>query len=615
MRKELNDIALIEQYLMNQLVGEEFAAFESRLTNDQSFKISMEQQKDLMKGIERIGLKEEIHLGKTKFVRRKFGTQLGIIVIVISCFISSIYYFNGNEKVKQAEHKSAQPIHKEEVKVQGQEREQVNHKIIDHAEEEKEVIEKTYKSSVIKEIKMPESKEAEPTFAKLPVKTTQKFRINPQEDTTITGSEGTVISFKANSFNADNEEEIIISLREFYKTSDMVFEGLSTYDNHGHTLESGGMIYLEAETVSGEKVDLKDQTSYDISFPTDDRTEGMNLYEGVEDSHGVLNWEMASEEIHATKRDARSMEDEFNGDANIDDERLRVISIFGEHASKMPPFLSDKRDINDYINEHFKYPTWAVEKEVKGWAFLRITVNRLGLVQNASVFRAKKLPRTMYSKVQDVFKNMPQFERPKASNGKPAQISYSYKLDIDAKGKQGYSELQIKRFNDSIKAVREANKIVSNRKLVEMERNSFNEQLKGGSVTRKQKDELLKDISYYTFESTGLGWINCDKPLPGEGTRMDYFIANESEDMRIQLVYHDLKSVLIGDPMKGGYVFNDVLEGKRISLFAYKLVEGVPYACLKETTTSSTAPDLQFKLLTEEGIKYYADKLNKRRIN
>jgi hypothetical protein len=88
----------------------------------------------------------------------------------------------------------------------------------------------------------------------------QKFSMDPEEETSITGKEGTVITFPANAF-VDEEGmapagPVKIDLKEYYGIREILAAKLQTKAGD-KLLESGGMLHIEA-TSGGKKLKLKD---------------------------------------------------------------------------------------------------------------------------------------------------------------------------------------------------------------------------------------------------------------------------------------------------------------------------------------------------------------------
>ena len=114
----------------------------------------------------------------------------------------------------------------------------------------------------------------------------QRFTINPCRDTTLIGSEGTEVIFQKNSFTTE-EDSINIILQEFYSIPQMLFHNLSTTAD-GEILETKGMCYINATTLSGDTLSLKENVSYAINMPTT-QEDGYKLFYG-EKKGDIINW-------------------------------------------------------------------------------------------------------------------------------------------------------------------------------------------------------------------------------------------------------------------------------------------------------------------------------------
>lgn len=87
----------------------------------------------------------------------------------------------------------------------------------------------------------------------------QSFTITPTSDQTITGEDGTKITFYANSF-VDAQGNLVtgsvdFELKEIYKKGDMIWSERMTVASNGQLLESGGEFSMKA-TSAGQEVFL-----------------------------------------------------------------------------------------------------------------------------------------------------------------------------------------------------------------------------------------------------------------------------------------------------------------------------------------------------------------------
>ena len=105
MRNELEKIELIEKYLRNELSKEEKLAFEQRMETDKDFFKEVELQKDLVKAIERLGVKNAINKAYRKYKLGKAGFNFGIGSLIIVGIVSAFIWYNNlntnNEEISK----------------------------------------------------------------------------------------------------------------------------------------------------------------------------------------------------------------------------------------------------------------------------------------------------------------------------------------------------------------------------------------------------------------------------------------------------------------------------------------------------------------------------------
>ncbi len=118
------------------------------------------------------------------------------------------------------------------------------------------------------------------------------FQINTTEDTVIVGEKGTVITFTKGCFNTDSEQ-VKIELKECYDFPTMVTERLSTKSND-EILETDGMVYINATTLQGDLVPLKEDSLITLEMPS--CNSDMQLFYGQK-SDDIIDWEEANETI------------------------------------------------------------------------------------------------------------------------------------------------------------------------------------------------------------------------------------------------------------------------------------------------------------------------------
>lgn len=98
MRNELENIELIENYLMGHLSNDAQSIFESKLASDSKLKKEVDFQRDLMEGMERLGLKSDTQTAYLKFKLQKLLYRLGIVIGVVGIIAASYFWIQQNQE-------------------------------------------------------------------------------------------------------------------------------------------------------------------------------------------------------------------------------------------------------------------------------------------------------------------------------------------------------------------------------------------------------------------------------------------------------------------------------------------------------------------------------------
>lgn len=106
----------------------------------------------------------------------------------------------------------------------------------------------------------------------------------------------------------------------------------------------------------------------------------------------------------------------------------------------------------------------------------------------------------------------------------------------------------------------------------------------GGSITQEQKE--LQD---YIFQTTQLGWINCDRFLTFENTvELVVELPRSEEGLAYTLVFYNYNSILRGYPdTLGQLVFKGLPPGEKVTLLGIGVKDGELYYSLLDLTTDT----------------------------
>lgn len=248
MRKELELLQLIENYLNGNLSEADKLAFEKRMSTDTELQKEVQLQQELMKGIERAGLKQSTDKA---FKHYKFKKGLkswglgGLAVTIIA--LSSVFLYNSLNHIKE---NAAQPL--PELNEQGE-------KLWSDADKY------------------------------LPL---QNFELNTEKDTVVETADGIVIAIPAHSFlNASGQPAtgtINLEVKEALHASDIMKAGLTTRSGD-QLLETGGMFYINARK-DGNSLKIDPKNGLRAQIPTDEVKPGMQLFEGKRMPDGTIDW-------------------------------------------------------------------------------------------------------------------------------------------------------------------------------------------------------------------------------------------------------------------------------------------------------------------------------------
>lgn len=113
----------------------------------------------------------------------------------------------------------------------------------------------------------------------------ENFVINNSVDTIIETEEGVVFGIPANAFGTENKK-IRLEIKTAINPKKIMLQGLSTTSN-GQLLQTAGMFYING--YDGEK-QVPLTKKIDVSVPTKNVNPAMQLFNGVQDSSGRINW-------------------------------------------------------------------------------------------------------------------------------------------------------------------------------------------------------------------------------------------------------------------------------------------------------------------------------------
>jgi hypothetical protein len=410
---------------------------------------------------------------------------------------------------------------------------------------------------------------------------TVEFTISASSDTTVFGQQGTRLFIEKGTFQfADGTpvtDSIIISLKEFYKKSDITLADIST-ESDGKLLETGGMLNITASS-KGQEIEIKGDKRIVVHFPKPkDSYKQMNLFfadKSATDS-SVTNWDIDT--------------------VSLVKSTIQILSwgYYYLDVNDSTPVTSKPKNLVDtgyywnplelYVNK-FDFSKSTIE-EINNYTAdyyvgIEFDINKSGKILNPIV--KSKVSKNAQKELLNFVNGLPELTPSKDKNGNI----------VTRRAILGLSKGQI------IPLYKSREEYLS----------SFDKKY---SRFEKQpiKNINAAELEYYIFSVSKLGWINCDRFLESEKT-LDYIVNIQEKDTKIKMVFKDIDGVLMANTKDGKFVFSKVPVGSKVTIVAIKNTNGqFQTAFHKVTISDQPLETLVFKETTLTELKQQLEKLN-----
>jgi hypothetical protein len=608
MRKELQEIEIIENYLMGKMNAAEKAEFEKQLETDANLAESVELQKILMSGLERIGLKKDLQIAKRNLFLRKVWTWFGVVLMLSAIgflgytnfvtLIDSRSGQNNNNLVTENDTTNFVMQNDSLAKVNGDKEFVTLSDSLAKVNGGKEFV--TLSDSLAKVngdkefVTLSDSRSGQDfESAEIPVKQFQTFSIDPTKASSITGAEGTIIDFPANAFDTKSKEKVEIKLQEFYKLSDMVFANLTTQTAGGELIETGGMVNVEAYQ-GDSKLNLAGGKAINLKFPAKNKKEGMQTFLGQKDERGNIVWEEAlslgsSETYPLSQVEPYSRQFDFIG-VRIADEDKRMKKMFAKQED----------DVKEYLIEQFRLPSMAVT-ELKGFVYVSFIVEKDGTISKSIINKAGDATLKAYEYLKKTANLLPPMV-PYRKEGKYVRTEFEIRIDLDKSFQSKMlGKLELEEYYKVLQRNRNEMAEASDfDKRLKIQKDNAESAIIRGSSNRKELDD---QAGQYLLSSTELGYINCDLyPLAVNG-KSSFNLIEQDEAIACSLILHSVRGIASPRYIKQGkYIFPQLPNEEEVSVLAFKTENNKNYVSYYKTIHNKQDHRFEFEPLTKEKL-------------
>ena len=296
MRSELEQLALVDAYVNNEMNAAESAAFETQMLVNPGIQEAVELQQLLVTAINRKALLAVATAAAPIAVPPRSGSILASFkwpIILSSIVIGGIITW-----LSMRSDNAETPVDKDNIRATQQPSAGGQNSLLAIHNDSLEDAIATPNYEVVRTTNMQSTNRRE--FGGLETwisPEVQQIVVDPTKDELIECKDGTVILVPKNAFaDADGNaisEPVTLEIIEALTMDKIVAYNLVTTSN-GEALKSGGMVYVQP-TLNGTELALAEGKALHIEIPTDDYDPNMKAWEGIADGNGNLNWENPKE--------------------------------------------------------------------------------------------------------------------------------------------------------------------------------------------------------------------------------------------------------------------------------------------------------------------------------
>jgi hypothetical protein len=116
----------------------------------------------------------------------------------------------------------------------------------------------------------------------------QVFKINLNQDTVLKTESGVLIKLSKNTFKSITLTAVKLRVKEILTKADLIKSGISTFDEQGRLLETGGMVNIQ----TNPKIEINPKFPIQVSIPANGLNPSMKKYTADIDN-GDIFWKYA----------------------------------------------------------------------------------------------------------------------------------------------------------------------------------------------------------------------------------------------------------------------------------------------------------------------------------
>lgn len=422
----------------------------------------------------------------------------------------------------------------------------------------------------------------------------QTFSISSTDSSFLQGRMGTSLVLPDSLFETPSGKipagPIQLTLLECYNLSAILAKELSTTSGD-QLLETAGMIHISA-TCNGEKLVIRSGKNYTVKFPRKEKND-YTLFVGERTAGGIMDWRLNKKD--GTPVELASSKNSLATSTAFRAKNGRFIEITHSYMlgavgkiTKEDHFtwnLKTGESLNEYYLANANPPLEMVNDFFEKNLSCEITfkVNRDGEIIQTYISQSSYTP--WDSQLNDFVKQLP------ALNISELMPTYTDAHACKLKFGKGF----LAPTQTFLTQFREANNWKNGEDL--------------GEVSRH-------DLFYYAFNTSTLGWINCDRFQSYEPDQLVTVsvVTPFPDSCNFSLVFDDLSMVIKAQRTVNGICFMGVPKGERVTLVGLQCNNGKAGLDMQSFTIGNRGSTVETKLFKPFSAKELDYALSEKRL-
>lgn len=569
----MNNTERIELYLLGKLSQIDKKAFEEELIINPILKEELALQKEVIAYVKQKDFVNEIGKAHQKYSDNKGFSPLWIWggIFLLGAVLTSYFFLANSEKEHYVEY--SKYIKQEEKNVIDS---TVSLQNIESVKIEK-VINKNNKKPIVENIQ-----EDKIEFYQRKHKELENFIFKTNQAKQIITKSGIKLNFPANAFEG-NISTIQLEIEEYVTKSDIILADLTTLTNDKKQLISEGMLCVKATNPStGEEVKLKNNVK--ISFPKNgNKSTDFKPFIGQENQQGEIEWVLQKEEMSIEPEEEtvekRGLEKWEKGYIQKN-ARVGLISP-RYYRQNLKMYLEKELPNEFFINKKTKeiVVQFVLDKKLQKSDF-KISTYQGEIKKDKNLMKkaekANKKQKEQEETLLSLIEKMPTSIKWTAAISGQDTVTSTVKLPVRI-SPEGISFGNIIAYQTNKQIIKD--KINDGQKLTE------------------------RDINYYVFSLSSLGWINCDRFISVRNRKKFTMKIDNPYANDLRLVFKKYKSILPSYQNS----FANIIEGEEVSLIGIVRVnDELKIAKTDFVTQKGYVPTLEYQSIDEKGLIEFA---------